>query len=145
MTKEDVLSDFNRGRILGSIQTQPGITFNELRHKLNMPNGTAVYHLEVLERERLIKSERDGMNRRFFPWGMQLDRDRFFPSEQQWRVINVILERASQGVKVTQADIVKLTGSSKQALNYHVKRLVKAGVVQKEKGGFLWVRRERIS
>jgi predicted transcriptional regulator len=109
-----------------------------------MPNGTAVYHLEVLEREHLIKSERDGINRRFFPWGMKLDQDQFFPSEQQWRVINVILERAGNGVQVTQADLTRLMGTSKQALNYHVKRLMRAGVVHKEKGGILWVKREKI-
>jgi len=128
------MSDFTRGRILGGIETQPGISFNELRRNLKLPNGTAVYHLEVLERERLIKSERDGIYRRFFPWGMPVEKDGFYPSAVQKRIMDAINNHQTTGIRFTQIELAKELRMSKQLLGYHIKKLRKEGVVKKLKG-----------
>ena len=131
LTKQDVLSDFNRGQIFGSIRTQPGITLNEIRKKLNMPNGTAVYHLDVLERERFIKSARDGFHRRFYPWGMKVAKDVFYPSELQRTIMKTIV--ASPGS--TQVEIAGKLGMKKETLHYHIKKLRRLGIIRMEKEG----------
>jgi DNA-binding transcriptional ArsR family regulator len=65
--KDRVLDNFTRGMIYGFIMSNPGVHYNFIKQKLGLNNGSIVYHLTVLERQELIKSERVGLYKRFYP------------------------------------------------------------------------------
>jgi hypothetical protein len=64
---EKVLDHFRRGQIYGFIIATPGAHYRQIKEKLEIGNGTLAYHLHVLEREGLIKSQNDGLKKLFYP------------------------------------------------------------------------------
>jgi len=63
--KERVLDNFVRGSLYGFISQKPGAYFNEMKQSLNLQNGAIAYHLHILERHGMIKSEMDGYFKRY--------------------------------------------------------------------------------
>src|SRR2546422_667386 len=74
LKKEEVLDHFVRGQVFGVIKTEPGTHFTEIRDNLGLSNGTLSYHLRTLEVAGFIRSEREGMYKRFFAADAQSDR-----------------------------------------------------------------------
>jgi len=57
-----------RGKIHGYILGNPGENYTAIKTKLALTNGALAYHLQVLERNKDIRSERDGVLKRFYPF-----------------------------------------------------------------------------
>ena len=131
LKKEEILDQFLRGEIYGYIKAHPGAHYNQIKRELDINNGSLSYHLKVLERERFIKSKRDGVNRRFYPWGMSVSKDEFHLSEVQ-RQIKELIERYPG---VSQKEIAKMMGLSSQVVNYHIKILTRAKILRLGKQG----------
>ncbi|MDI6856629.1 MAG: CARDB domain-containing protein, partial [Candidatus Thermoplasmatota archaeon] len=64
--KYAALDQFTRGRIYNYIELNPGAHYNSIRSSLNLGNGTLSYHLKILEKESYIRTETEGMYRRFY-------------------------------------------------------------------------------
>jgi DNA-binding transcriptional ArsR family regulator len=65
--REKILDNFLRGKIYGFVLANPGESQNHMMARLDIPHGTLLYHLERLERERLVKSRPDGALKRYYP------------------------------------------------------------------------------
>jgi len=145
--KKEVLDDFNRGRIMGYIEANPGVYYTDIMTTLDLNNGTLAYHLNVLEKQGFIASRREGLYRlfyarrqgkedtplpvqRFFSTGTT--RKNFRPSSIQQRIVDIIEE--FQGI--SQAEIAEMLEMSKQSLGYHIRKLRRASIVtvKREKG-----------
>ena len=66
-TKETTDGRFQRGRIMGYLQANPGCHFRALMSALDLSNGQTTHHLRVLEREEQIWRRKDGRLIRFTP------------------------------------------------------------------------------
>ncbi len=66
VSREDIVEQATRGRIIEYIEQNPGKHFGAIRDALSLSNGNAIYHLRVLEREGLVKSRTNGMYKRFY-------------------------------------------------------------------------------
>jgi len=66
VSREDIVEQVTRGRIIEYIEQNPGKHFGAIRDALSLSNGNAIYHLRVLEREGLVKSRTNGMYKRFY-------------------------------------------------------------------------------
>ncbi|GIS27466.1 MAG: hypothetical protein CM15mP128_2250 [Methanobacteriota archaeon] len=66
-TKETTDGRFQRGRIMGYLQANPGCHFRALMSALDLSNGQTTHHLRVLEREEQIWRRKDGRLIRFIP------------------------------------------------------------------------------
>ena len=139
--RDKILQDFNRGRIMGFIEANPGASYTEIMKSLLITNGTLTYHLNVLERERFITSKKEGIYKLFYPRmksnkGISTDKNRYFstgffskvfnPSTLQVAIIKIIKENPG----ITQLDIAEELGVSKQSLNYHTKMLKRRGLIK---------------
>ncbi len=116
---------------MGCIKARPGIDLNTLRAKLDLSNGTAIYHLQVLEREGLLKSRRDGLHRRFYTRGTKVPKNAFYPSDLQARIIELVVRQG----RISQACIRKELGLGKERLRYHIRKLEKRNMITLEKEG----------
>ena len=146
LKKKDVLDDFNRGRIMGYIETNPGVHFTDIMQTLDIGSGNLAYHLDVLEKTRLVVSRREGVYKIFYPrmWNSKkaptpqhffstgFSKKDFKPSALQQKIIDMI--EGYQGI--TQVEIAENLGISKQSLGYHIKKLRRADIitVKREKG-----------
>jgi len=131
--KEDVLDQFVRGQIFGYIKTNPGVHYNQIRRGIDVKNGTLSYHLSVLEKTELIKSRREGLRYRvFYPTGMKFPKnERFRLTEFQIRILDLIKE--TEGM--TQKEIALKMDKKPQTINYNIKVLSQANLIDVIKKG----------
>ncbi len=142
-----ILDHTLRQRIYNEIKMHPGIHYRFIMTKLKLKNGTLVHHLMRLEQEELIKSERDGVYKRFYPIGLRIPKSevsQYFPdgtktfnigthqvSELQMNVIDIIRERPG----LTQKEISNRINESRRVVNYHIKLLIQHNIIYLEKVG----------
>jgi len=131
--KEDVLDQFVRGQIFGYIKTNPGVHYNQIRRGMGVKNGTLSYHLSVLEKTELIKSRREGLKyRAFYPTGMKFPKnERFRLTELQIEILNLIKKRHG----INQKEIAEELGKKPQTINYNIKILKQAELIDLVKKG----------
>jgi len=131
--KEDVLDQFVRGQIYGYIKTNPGVHYNQIRRGMGIKNGTLSYHLSVLEKTELIKSRREGLKyRAFYPTGMKFPQnERFRLTDLQIRILNIIKENEG----INQKEIAKKLDKKPQTINYNIKVLEQADLIEVVKRG----------
>jgi predicted transcriptional regulator len=137
---EEVLDQFTRGQVYGVIRSNPGINYSKIREVLQIGNGTLSYHLSVLEKEGFIKSNREGLNRLFFPTKLPA---RFQNLEERFPTGEVV----SEGIKlssvqehivslvsgcpgITQSEIVSKLQIPKQTVSYNVRHLADYGMIE---------------
>jgi len=131
--KEDVLDQFVRGQIYGYIKTNPGVHYNQIRREIGIKNGTLSYHLNVLEKTEMIKSRREGLRyRAFYPTGMKFpEKERYRLTELQIKIMDTIKENKG----ITQKEIAKKLGKKPQTINYNIKMLQQAKLIDVIKKG----------
>jgi len=130
--KDRVLDNFTRGMIYGFIMSNPGVHYNFIKQKLGLNNGSIVYHLTVLERQELIKSEKVGLYKRFYPRNGSLSESGIMElSDAQERMLELV--KGNPGL--TQRDIAEKMGLSGRVVNYHVGLLQRSRLLTLEKVG----------
>ena len=132
LKKDEVLDTYTRGKIHGYIMANPGEHYNAIKRALGMNNGSLAYHLNVLEKEDLVKSKTNGMYKRFYPKDMILPNGGpIYLTEAQKLIIKNIEETPG----ISQKDIAALLGISASTVNYHITRLVEMNAVRTERKG----------
>jgi len=132
-----VTDQFVRGQILGYVKANPGETYTSIRRALHLGNGQFVYHARVLETQGLIRSVKDGANRRFYPAGMKV------PTEirdlQLNHVQRIIYSIVMEYPGISQRKIAKLVNLSPSTVSYHVNIMTKTGVIERRRSGRLMI------
>lgn len=123
LRSEDILDHKVRGRIIEYIRLNPGAHYTMIRKELNLSNGSTGYHLRVLETEGFIQSIRDGIYRKFYPYGMSIPRYESIGIEKE--IINVVLMTPG----ISQRNLAKEIGLSQSTTSYHVNRLKNRNIV----------------
>jgi len=147
ITGNKILEHELRSKIYLHIRAHPGDHYRSIMMKLKIKNGTLVHHLARLEHEELIKSERDGYYKRFYPVGMRIPKSdvrMYYPdgiatynigehqvSDIQIRIINAI--RKHQGL--AQKEIAIKVKESRRVVNYHIKLLMQHEIIKVVKLG----------
>jgi DNA-binding MarR family transcriptional regulator len=130
LRRNSLLDQAMRARIYSTIQTSQGIHFNELMRQLEVKPGVLSHHINILEREKFIKSLQDGTYRRFFLYDTNAELRVSFNKIQE-----KILALINRKPGIMQKEISKEIGSSGFVTNYHVRILKDAGMVLLEKDG----------
>ena len=139
-TVEAVQSEHSRRiRILEFVETNPGSHFRRIKRELGLPMGVLQYHLYRLEKEKNIVGIRRGLYKRFYP---RLD----FEAEQQ-TILGVLFQETERDLllyllenpNTIQKELSEYARISSSSTHWHMKRLVRAGLVDaKRKGGFVY-------
>lgn len=135
LRKEDILDNRLRDQILHLIKAEPGIHASDIARRVEAGWGTIVYHLSVLEKNKLVSSLVDGRHKRFFPIGI-VD----FSRRGQLAVLRndttkTIFEMIAADPGIIQGDVAGRSQLSVPAAIWHLKRLEDAGLVGRAKEG----------
>jgi DNA-binding MarR family transcriptional regulator len=122
---------YKKGLVLGYILGTPGESYNAIKRVLNLNNGVLAYYLRVLEREEAIKSERDGMYKRFYPTRGNITKEVLELTDVQKDIYKTIKEHLG----ITQKEISSLLGVTQSKVNYHVKMMVDARLLRMDREG----------
>lgn len=137
---DKTLENFIRGQIYGFIQANPGTHYNFIRRALNLNNGTLAYHLSVLEEEKLVYSQSDSVYRRFYPSEARIPRINgndglTYTHVQLNKTQDEIIEIIEKNPGLTQKDIAKLVGKSRQVVNYNINAMAQLGLIKLQREG----------
>lgn len=135
VTRAEVFDNGVRERIFGAIRATPGLSTSDLAKAAGVSWGTTIYHLDVLEQNRMVTSMRHGRHRRYFENGAALA----VPKEAVGVLQNVRTARIAASIQAapgaSQKDLAARVGLSPQALHWHLRRLVETGLVRKVREG----------
>ncbi|HEV8594104.1 MAG TPA: PKD domain-containing protein, partial [Thermoplasmata archaeon] len=102
---DEVLDQFTRGQIYGYIRVHPGDTYTDIKRNLQLNNGTLTYHLDVLERQQLIRSAVRGARKMFYPMDVTVPENGGGVHEIQQRLLKGITEAPGIAVPALAASL----------------------------------------
>jgi predicted transcriptional regulator len=128
-------SNSNTTRVLQYIQENPGCHLRQIKRELTLAMGTIQYHLNLLEKQGKVSSERQNLHRYYFPIGLfeQNERDllKILNQETAREILMIILENKNP----SQTDIANTIKISSASVNWHIKRLTEIGLILEQKDG----------
>jgi DNA-binding MarR family transcriptional regulator len=129
LKRRSLLQNVIRKRIYDHIKANPGNHFRAILNDLNLKMGTLTHHINVLEDNEYIKSKQDDMYRRFYV--LEASTSRAILPKVQEKLLAMIKENPG----INQSKLSKLVGTSRVAVNYHIKILKNGGMITIEKEG----------
>jgi predicted transcriptional regulator len=131
MSPEEVLDNFTRGQVYGYICGKVVTHYNEIKNDLGLNNGSAGYHLYVLEKCRLVRSVKKG-NRRYFYVGKLPDG---FLADDSTETGKEIIEALKDAEELTNNQLAQRLGRPASTVSNNVKKLRTKGLVEAERRG----------
>jgi predicted transcriptional regulator len=129
--REKVMDHFVRGRIYEFVCQNPGVNYSAIKEQFKLTNGTVTYHLSMLERQEFIRAKQDGIYKRYFSNNGGPAASEVEPMSLQLNIAKAIRERPG----MTQKELAKHLGSSKQLVSYHIRRMKKDGQLETRRDG----------
>lgn len=133
--RSELLDNDTREELYEAVKDQPGIHAHALSQAVEIGWGTTVYHLRRLEKNGMVTSEKRGRYRRFFPAAGYVARTREILSVLQNETTNDIARTVLKEPGLNQKAICEKLDISPSLANWHIKRLVEADLVEKERRG----------
>jgi len=106
----------------------PARTF---KRNLKLGTGTLTYHLDVLKREKIVRSQSRGVRKPYFPADVAMPEDGGGLHEIQLRILKVAEEQPG----LTVRDLAGVLGVSGELTRYHDRGLQGMGKVRAERSG----------
>ena len=144
MVRKTKDGEFQRGRLYGYIESNPGIHLSALTRLSDLGNNQATYHLDRLEKEGRIWSRRDGRLLIFFADSVAMDNSFSSPLLD----INFSKNSIKRSIlmNLNQADLMDLAGPSgsqlakeigvsPQVFSYHIRSLIDWDMVERKRSG----------
>jgi len=127
---DKVLDHETRGMIRGYIVANPGDHYNSIKEALELPNGTLAYHIQVLQKEMIVRSVKDGKFRRFYPAEMRVPE-----GGEPTKIQRVILDLIRTNPGITARDAAGLLGLTSSTVSYHLEKLEELSRVEYRREG----------
>ena len=125
---------FKAGQLYQIIAMYPGVNLRTLKAITGMKNGHMVYHLERLERDSKITSQRLGQLRVFYVTE-ELDDEMMEPSDSELRYLRntqrEVLLALVDNPEASQRQIAELLGANQQLISYHLRELIRKDHIQR--------------
>ncbi|MGQ0535214.1 MAG: winged helix-turn-helix transcriptional regulator [Methanobacteriota archaeon] len=130
--RDDLLANGGRAKVFGAVQSDPGVALQDVVQRTGLGWGTVVYHLDRLEKERMVVSRRHGMHRRFFVNGSNTG---------EHEAISVLHHDTSRNIAsflltkpgAAQKDVCAALGLAPSLAHKYLERLSAASLVSKER------------
>lgn len=113
------------------VSEHPGATFSHIRDSVGLQNGTAAYHLGVLEKQGLVRSAHRGRRRLFTASGVPSLDGGLLVSELQRSIVEAVRRNPGIGVR----EISRSIGTIPSSVSYNVRVLSRLGLLRTERSG----------
>jgi len=136
IAKSDLLEHDTRSHIYEMIRQNPGIRKVDVAKRLDLPWGTCVHHLRKLLADRLIAERHIGRHVSFFINGSGLSQDQMRAAAVvQGGTVQAVATFIEQNPQANLKQVAEGVGISAPLANFHVEKLVTAGLVHKVRDG----------
>ena len=144
IVKKTQHGDFQRGRLYGYIESNPGIHLSALTRLSNVGNNQATYHLDILQKEDMIWSRNEGRLLVFFADTVSemseitsplLDIN-FSKNSMKKSILMYLNQSELMDLKGPNGlELAKEIGVSSQVLSYHIRSLIKWEMAGRKRTG----------
>ncbi len=133
--REDLLEHPVRAGIMETIESDPGVHFQELVRRMGKGRGTMEHHVRKLVQSGLLVEKAERGFTCYFPKGAVdrrlMEMAPLFKAQGARRVLQAV--QAQPGAATME--LASTLGMATSTVNYHVKRLVDAGVLDSRRDG----------
>lgn len=128
----DPLENERRREIYETVTETPGVHRARLAEQAGVSPATVRYHARVLERERLVKSEKIGGRQRLYPLGFDdVELAAALEDDATAGVVAAIVDEGPVQVSELAASVGRCPGT----ISHHLDRLEDANLIEREKRG----------
>jgi predicted transcriptional regulator len=154
--QSDILELETRRNIFQLIADFPGLHMREIQRKLDLSIALAEYHLRFLENSGIVTSITEEGYKRYYAKAEEGEEFGFKIGFPERKILGLLRQRIPLQVtlyllnkkQATNIEISKSLGISPSKLSFHIKKLVRTGIVRKlkrsEGKGYTIEERERI-
>ncbi len=135
LNSETIRSHPMRAKALAYIDANPGASIQDVQEALGAAWGTAVYHLECLEKSEEVVSERQGRSRRYYIRGTKIASQRAAAGLVLETTPRRLLETIIVAPGATQSDLCDHLDLKHPTASKHLGRMVEEGLVEKHVDG----------
>jgi len=124
-----------RKKIYNCIKKYPGLHFRELQRQHKLAVGNLDYHLNYLEKNNLIKVERNNAHKRFYPLGLN-EHERNILGILRQKNFRIIIIKLLQEHHLAHKDLTSYLKISPSSVSWYLTQLIKKNIlvlVEKEK------------
>lgn len=133
LARSDILDHERRDAVYKLVQEEPGISLSDVAQRTGLGWGTAVYHLDRLERNQFVLSEKKGGKRCYFPVGTVPKEARAPLATLREDALRVVATCVQEKPGMTQGELAAALGLSASAASKQVTKLESAGLVRRER------------
>ena len=135
LSMEEVLENETRDKIIDHILKEPGIHYNELLRKIETSPSNLAWHLDILNKYKIIKQARVGKFLVFYPYPDEspLTKKNFelFKSEKTLQIFELIQKNPG----IIQSKIALEMDMNRKSVKYHLDKLLKSKLIHYKKIG----------
>lgn len=133
LARSRLLEHPTRARIRELVEGEPGLTHNEIGRRLELERGTLEHHLAKLVKNGLLVAVPDGQLRRHYAPGSAQ------PATRAALDARILTHVRARGAPTPASEVASALGVSRQAMHYHLRRMVREGsvVAQRGSGGLM--------
>jgi predicted transcriptional regulator len=132
---DDILELESRKKIYSILKKNPGLHLSKIAKILNLRVSLVEYHLHYLEKHSLIKSDKHTGYKRYFISGeTESVQKKNFSIIRQKNLLKIVLLLLKQK-QANHKELLSQLEISPATLSYHLKRLVKNGILDIDKKG----------
>lgn len=136
IAKSQLLDNPVRNQVFELVRSNPGLNVSEIGRRLDIAWGTTTHHLQKLRAERLVAIRIQGNQKCYFPnggtfTGAEMD---LMSATKHPTARRIARHLAGAGPR-SHGEISTELGISPALLSFHMDRLVRAGVVARQRAG----------
>ena len=135
LSLQDVLDNENRDKIIDIILEFPGIHFNQLLRKTNLSPGNLVWHLDILEKYKIIKKENFERYIVYFPYFQNNPISNLDLKLQKSELTLKVLQMIKEEPGIWNNLITKKMKINRKTIEYHIKKLIDLGFIYSKQSG----------
>jgi predicted transcriptional regulator len=124
-----------RKKLISIIKIKPGIHFREIHKESGLAMGELEYHLGVLVKLELISEKKSSYYTRYYPSLKLGTQDKNIMELLRQKMLRDILIFIISSDNVTHGDVASEFKILKSTVSFYMKKLIKSGIVNKEKKG----------
>jgi len=130
ISRERVLDNARRSRILEWLRTNPGSTTQDIRRGLGLGWGATVHHLATLESHGLVEFQQWGRNRDWYVAGGLDARARAQHSALKRPRARQLYELIASHPGAAQRELAATMGVHRSTVEFHLRKLLQVGLVE---------------
>jgi DNA-binding transcriptional ArsR family regulator len=124
-----------RAKIVEAVNADPGVNANTIARRLGLARGVAMYHLAVLERERVLNCVRPGRQRHYFPRGTLAPREMMKISLLRRAHAEDLYRIVAESPGIGAGELARRLGVSASRVTHLVDRLAREGLIERARDG----------